>query len=1342
MGKYDDSVAKAMAVPVVAKGERAPASQASVAKGLDTVTQALAGSPTLVQSGKYAGSVQKAKDIASGNVSDTGGGIAGLFGKTIGKGLQGIGYVAGLPARTVTSIVKETSDLFDGEGFSVKELVTQPFESDFYASKFMPKTGNKWLDITIGLGTDILTDPVTWVAPNVAIGRAGRLALAAKAGEKAMIAKAPSLASKADDIVRYGEWALDDIEREVLNIPKGLRWQFGTDAPIFKPDTLLGKVSGGVAQATGKPFATARATLGDIKGLDKVQGFIRPRSYGGALNALGRRADLDGVDVLREVSRYSAALRFRAERTFVEQSLTGLNKDLLKELEASPFRSTVYEVIEGTAARTGRAVPAEEQALANRITRLFADARETGNTATQKFATKRGVNPQEIGFVEDYFMGSLSPQATSMVTSRKFGRGRFDKTITNILEVSPKEFVSGSTIMRARTLKKGEKWLGKVLQFGDKQEINAISNEVLGFDWFKTDALSVIADQFDSVSKQAGRIAFADRLFDYGTDVVDKMVFKMVPDKELVAVAKKSYTSLSRAYARIANKIDSLERQGSAQVSKVAGGLAGKSEARTGAGVLLREELAQLNQDVVSARRALTNARRASTNRSKEITASFETILQPLEIRIKELENILASGASQEELASALLKSLHVRAFPNMDDALRPTSYVELSKQLKGDVTAQFDARSAELAVRAQAGEDVTKLAGAAKGKATKGNKQIESAVADIRSARDSTKGLKGELKTTKAEVTRQKRIMEQAIKGDPVVKKVKDATQAHVRSVNAMNSKEALLPPQFVWENSVKPQLDSAINEIKAGVSGRNFAKGLVGDDREAALNVTRAWVDNNDRLMKQLAADGMLTDAQRDAWDRVITSMRAAEVDFAKVSGDVAYANATLKALRDPTNALYGNMVADVKQGWTAIEQLGIQLPKETKKALFAGLERFESVEQVKEFVKIFNKYNQFFRVTAMLNPGFVVRNAYTAAFNNFVYGVTLRDTSDAIRFAYNLRKSGIDFALDAVPSAERALYEDAYRGVLSSGAGQIQDISTMPLDGTFNQKLFNSRLVKAWGKANTDTEVGARMAMGLRSARNGDNIDQISTTIARYHFDYSDMSRLDEIAKVFIPFWTFASRNIPLQIVNQVARPSMYRAYESAKRNMPLEEGMILPSWLAERDPLGIGATAVFNPDLPQVDMSQQIKNLSDPLRLLSQLYPQFRLPVELAGSRQLAMDIPFSSDPEELNGLLDLPAGLLGLLTGQTVDTAGGPAVTSKTAYAATSLLPTLGVLQRLIPQAGGQDKYKERQLSSLLNTLAGIPYRQITERERQNELLGRQFALSDYLNSLQRRGYVE
>lgn len=1344
MGKFDDSIEVAKSIAVPAKGQRATPSRAGVSEALGSVTSALAGSPALVTSGKYADSIQKAKDIAAGK-KDSSGGIGGLFGATIGKGLEGVGYVLGLPARTVTSIGKETVDLFQGEGFNVKELVTQPFQSDFYVSKFIPKTGNKWLDIAVGLGADILTDPVTWVAPTAVMGRAQRIALASKAGEAATIAKAPTLANKLDDIVRYGEWALDDVEREVLGIPKGLRWQFGKNTPVFDPSGALGKASGMAAQAVGKPFASVRATIGDIPSLNRVQGFVRPRSYGGALNQLGRRGQLDGVDILKEVSRYSAGIRFRAQRGLTEQMLLADNQALLNELDNSPFRNTVFEVIEGTADRTGRVVSTQERELADRIVNLFQGARDEANKFTREFATKRGVDADYVGFIDNYFHASLTDEARNFVSGRNFGKGKYDSELAKTLDILPMEFVSGPTILRGRTLKKDEKWLGQVLDFGDKAEINRIARDELGFDWFKTDARSVVSDYIDNVGKQTGRIAFIDRLFDYGTDVVDKVLPKMVPDGELIAGAKKSYRSLNSAYNRIANSIDNFERTLTGVVSKAAGRAERAAAKGTEAGVVLREDITGLAKDVADARKALTQARSKATRKSKEIRAAFDNAVAPLETRIMELENILKAGADREELAATVLKDLHVRAFPNMDDALRPTKYADLARDIRKGNVAKYNARMDELTPLYEAGEDVARKIGAAEGQLTKTTKATKGALEEIKAARESVKGIKGkggELSTLKAEVTRQKRVMEKAIKDDPVVRNVKSAEQAHVRSVNAVKKAEALLVDRQTWETTVKPQLDDVVNSVKAGVSGRNFAKGLVGNDREAAQIITRQWIENTENALNQLESLKILTPEERDVWQRTLTSMRASEVDLAKVAGDKNYANAIINALSDPTDPLYPRMVNDVKEGWAAMERLGVQLPAETKAMLFNGIEKFGKIDEVRQFLKIFDRYNQFFRVTAMLNPGFVVRNAYTAAFNNFVYGVTLADTNDAIKFATNLHRKGARVALDALPEAEREVFERAYKGVMASGAGQIRDISSMPITDGITGKLLNSRLVKVWGTANSDAEVGARMAMALRAARNGDNIDQIATTVARYHFDYSDLSKLDEIAKVFVPFWTFASRNIPLQIMNQIARPSMYRAYESAKRNMPVDEGMILPSWLAEREPLGFGAGGVLNPDLPQVDMMSQVRNLSDPLRLLAQLYPQYRLPIELAGNRQLNLDIPFSDKPDMIEGPLDLPALLAGLLTGQTVDTAGGPAVTAKTSYAVTSALPTLGVLQRLLPQGGGDDKYKERQLSSVLGTLTGAPYRQVTQTEQENELIRRQFALRDFLDSLQRRGYVE
>ena len=432
--------------------------------------------------------------------------------------------------------------------------------------------------------------------------------------------------------------------------------------------------------------------------------------------------------------------------------------------------------------------------------------------------------------------------------------------------------------------------------------------------------------------------------------------------------------------------------------------------------------------------------------------------------------------------------------------------------------------------------------------------------------------------------------------------------------------------------------------------------------------------------------------------------------------------------------------NMVGDIKKGWAEIEGMGLQMPKEMRDLLYGKIERLNSVKTLKEFMGVANKFNQYFRVSAMLTPGFVVRNAMTAAFNNIVYGTTLRDTDEAIRFATVLHRRGAEAAIASLDGLEREVVERAYKAALASGAGQTEMI-IQPLAGERGAgRLLNSKPVKIWSTANHDTEMAARMAMALRGAKNGLTMDQIAADVTRYHFNYSDLSQLDEFAKVFIPFWTFASKNIPLQIANQISRPSAYRAYEALKRQMPVDQNMILPPWLEARDPLGAGSGGVINPDLPQVDMADQLRQFADPLRLASQMYPQYRLPIELLGDRKLSTAIPFSDKPQAVRGVTDLPSLLLSALTGQTVDTAEGTAMTSKGAYVLPQAIPFLGTLQRLLPQLGGDARLSERQGSSWAGAL-GVPYRAVPEEEQERTLTGREIALQNFLKDLQRRGYT-
>lgn len=508
-------------------------------------------------------------------------------------------------------------------------------------------------------------------------------------------------------------------------------------------------------------------------------------------------------------------------------------------------------------------------------------------------------------------------------------------------------------------------------------------------------------------------------------------------------------------------------------------------------------------------------------------------------------------------------------------------------------------------------------------------------------------------------------------------------------------------------------------------------------------------AWAEQTSKLMEQIKDPRILTDKQRAVWDRVSTARAAGEVELAKNESKLGSARVLNDLLSPPEGVFkagdipkdfYGVLRAEVRDGYRAITGLGVQMPEEEYARLFGKLDALQTKAGQQQFFKIFRQYNQFFRVSAMLTPGFVVRNSLTGAVNNFVLGATVRDTAEGILFANVLRKDGLEAALKSLRNVSDEETLKAWEMVVGSGISQTNDIIQPIVDAAKSNRLMGSRPVKSWTSANHHTEVALRMTAALRGVKNGLDLDAGTQMVSRYHFNYGDLSKLDEYAKLFVPFWTFASRNIPLQFVNQLTRPSVYRAYERVREEYPVDPSVVLPEWLARRNPIGLGGNRVLNPDLPWIDMEDQVGQFSDPLRLLGQMYPQYRLIPELAGNRMFGTGIPFSSKTEPIRGPLDYPSALLGLLTGQTKMTADGLQMTSKGSYLLPQAFPTLATLQRLIPELGGQERYVGRAGSSRFGFL-GVPIRTVSEEEQQRTLTGRELKIQAVIADLRKRGYV-
>jgi hypothetical protein len=259
-----------------------------------------------------------------------------------------------------------------------------------------------------------------------------------------------------------------------------------------------------------------------------------------------------------------------------------------------------------------------------------------------------------------------------------------------------------------------------------------------------------------------------------------------------------------------------------------------------------------------------------------------------------------------------------------------------------------------------------------------------------------------------------------------------------------------------------------------------------------------------------------------------------------------------------------------------------------------------------------------------------------------------------------------------------------------------------------------------------------------MALDTLRKGGTFDEAVYRITRYHFDYTDLSPFDETMKNFIPFWVWTTRNLPLQITEQLMRPAGYNAYNNLKERHPVSADLILPSWMQEGGAMGLGGRFVLAPDMPMNRLDATAESFGIP-RIFGQANPLVKLPVELLlADKQLALDIPFSDKYEEAKGL-DKIVAQLGAIAG--IDSIGrrNPEgvleISPKASYAMGNIFPPIATGQRLFGgELGGKSTYQERQLSSILNFL-GVPVREVGPRQERSELIGRQFKIGDLLKEL-------
>ena len=222
-------------------------------------------------------------------------------------------------------------------------------------------------------------------------------------------------------------------------------------------------------------------------------------------------------------------------------------------------------------------------------------------------------------------------------------------------------------------------------------------------------------------------------------------------------------------------------------------------------------------------------------------------------------------------------------------------------------------------------------------------------------------------------------------------------------------------------------------------------------------------------------------------------------------------------------------------------------------------------------------------------------------------------------------------------------------ANRGLLQKGAPKgLKGVRNFDRGLTKQISRGAGGLLVANRKAGEFIENYTRFGLMWDGISKGLSPAEATARVNTYLIDYSDLSNLDKVAKQIIPFWTFMSRNTPLQIELMWTNPRAYALYNSAQRQIedktPEEEGgLVIPGYEKDRGVFatkeeGFGKLLPGNVIRPCLSFpgggDNVIKGfIENPKGFLANTNPVFRVPIEAAFGVKLFTGAPIAKKGEK-------------------------------------------------------------------------------------------------------------
>jgi hypothetical protein len=448
-------------------------------------------------------------------------------------------------------------------------------------------------------------------------------------------------------------------------------------------------------------------------------------------------------------------------------------------------------------------------------------------------------------------------------------------------------------------------------------------------------------------------------------------------------------------------------------------------------------------------------------------------------------------------------------------------------------------------------------------------------------------------------------------------------------------------------------------------------------------------------------------------------------------EVSGQDLTARQTEMLLREANSGRLLDVVAgQLRDTWTMLPGRGDTYIDSELNRMLTNI--IDVKKEPGAFGRTLTAFTNFFKTYATLTPGFHIRNAMSAVFMNTVDGVPLRTQREGLALWRQFEKAEDPAQWLRGQSKE---IQDAFDATFASGAGGRfleSGVAQSTASGRSRLKegVYRNRVTTKSQEIGQHVEGSVRLGMALDSTRNGASAAAAYDRLARIHFDYASVSKLDEQAKRLVPFWTFTSRNLPMQISEMWKKPKVYAWYNSFVRNFAVDPAEFTPEYFESVGAWNTGETVAglplyLQPDLPHVRVREDIDRFTKALQgenigqVASDLNPFFTAPVEYVTGQDLYTGRQYKdTDWTKAEGAADAAMLPIMALLGQTKKGADGTYYQDKGMNALRAINPLLDRSIRLIPGASSSSGDPSRQYEAIARTL-GIPIRTLSPQQQES-----------------------